>query len=330
VGVFDTATMNGRRLVEDLWDENSGFGDNVNGARSPVRQGDDVFVFLHTTANRHLLARVRADSIGLPAAYTYWDGVGWSSSPGDAVSLWPEPATVLPTHNGLSVRYNDFLGQWLAIYDRDLNTVSVRVSDQLTGPWSGEVQWLDCKTLFTSAAWPFCYYAEQHWQLARDGGRTVYVTVSSAPPYDVYLLEFRLGAAVHQWREYSGGVDYSPVSPGDTYVDEGVSFYASDTAVPGFGPVYVWKAGDGERLYSTEQPGPDFAVEHIAFFAATSSQVPGSMVQYEAVYRWDMGKSHIYSTAAAGLERLGYVRGPIAFYAVCGDANLDGVGDCLQ
>jgi hypothetical protein len=330
VGVFDTTTMNGRRLVEDLWDENSGFGDNVNGARSPVRQGDDLFVFLHTTANRHLLARVRADSIGLPTAYTYWDGVGWSSSPAEAVALWPEPATVLPTHNGLSVRYNDFLGKWLAMYDRDLGTVSVRVSDQLTGPWSSEIQWLDCKTLFTSAAWPFCYYAEQHWQLARDGGRTIYVTISSAPPYDVYLLEFRLGAAVHQWRDYSGGVDYSTVTPGDTYVDEGVSFYASDTAAPGFLPVYLWNGDDGERLYSSEQPAQDFTAGQIAFFAPASSQVPGSMVQYQAVYRWDKGKTHVYSAAPAGLERLGYVRGPVAFYAVCGDTNLDGVGDCLQ
>lgn len=330
LGRFDTDTMNGQRLVENLWDETSGFADIVTGARSPLLQGDDVFVFLRTNTNRHLLARVPADSMGSSSAYSYWDGEGWSPSPADAESLWPEPATELPTHNGLSVRYDDFLGKWLAVYNRGLSTISVRVSDRLTGPWSGEVQWLDCKTLFKSAVWPICYYAEQHWQLARDGGRTIYVTVSSAPPYDVYLFEFRLGAAVHQWRDGAGRTSYSPVSPGDAYVDKGVAFYASDTPVSGFQPVYSWETSEGERVYSSQEPGPSFTAGGVAFYAPTSSKVPDSIVPYDPVYRWDAGQAHIYSTASAGLEDQGYVRGEVTFYAVCGDADMDGAGDCLE
>ena len=330
VGQFDTESMNGQRLVEDLWDASSGFGDVVNGARSPVLQSDDVFVFLHTTGNRHLLARVPADSMASASAYSYWDGVGWSRFPADAKALWPEPTTGLPTHDGLSVRYNSFLGKWLALYNRDLSTISARVSDRLTGSWSNELELLDCKNVFASAVWPFCYYAEQHWESERDGGRTVYVTVSTAPPYDVYLLELRLGAAIHQWRDGAGGVIYSPVRPGDEYTDEGVCFYASDTPVPGFFTVRLWETEEGERVYSSQRPGPAFTARQVAFFAPAYSQVPNSMVRYAPVYRWDRNRSYLYSAASDGLERLGYVRGPVAFYAVCGDTDLDGVGDCLQ
>jgi hypothetical protein len=327
---FDSETMNSRRLVERLWDDNSGFGDGISGARSPVLQGQYVFVFLHTTTNRHLLARVPADSIASATAYSYWDGAGWSPNPGDAKALWPETASEIPTHNGLSVRYSDFLGKWLAVYDHNLNTISVRVSDSLTGPWSSEVQWLDCKTLFASAVWPACYYAEQHVELSRDGGRTIYVTVSSAPPYDVYLLELRLGAAIHRWRDGEGRVAYSPASPGDAYADEGVSFYASDKEVPGFSPVYLWTALDGERIYSPEKPGAAFSRGDTAFYAPTSSSVSDSIVPCVPVYRWDAGTKHLYSTATTGLEKKGYVKRDVAFYAVCGDTNMDGVADCLE
>jgi Domain of unknown function (DUF4185) len=327
---FDTRSMNSRRLVEHLWDNTSEFGDAIRGARSPVLQGRHVFVFLHTTTNRLLLARVPMDSMAMPGAYSYWNGTSWSFSLANAKALWPETASDIPTQNGLSVRYNDFLGKWLAVYDRDLSTISVRVADSLTGPWSSEVQWLDCKTLFPSSVWPPCYYAEQHVELSGDEGRTIYVTVSSAPPYDVYLLELRLGAAVHQWRDDEGRVVYGTASPRDGYADEGVSFYASDREVPGFEPIYVWTATDGERIYSTQQPGQAFNRGDAAFYAPNSSQVAGSIVPYVPVYRWDVGTDHLYSTATTGLENQGYLRGDVAFYAVCGDANMDGVGDCLE
>jgi len=330
LGRMQTETMDSERLVERLWDADSGFGDGIRGARSPVLQGGDVFVFLHTTANRHLLARVPANDLASPDAYSYWSGTGWSSSAADAQSLWPEPATDLPAHNGLSVRYDNFLGKWLAVYNRNLNSISVRVSDSLTGPWSGEVQWLDCKTLFPSAVWPPCYYAEQHQELARGDGRTIYVTVSSAPPYDVYLLEIRLGAAIHRWRDGEGQIAYGPASPGESYVDEGVTFYASDIPVPAFSPIYLWTASDGERIYSPAQPGADFSRGDIAFYAPTSSQVSSSIVPYVPVYRWDAGTNHLYSIATTDLEMQGYRKGEVAFYAVCGDADLNGVADCLE
>lgn len=328
LGRFDTGTMNGERVMETLWDASSGFGESVNGARSPVRLGNDVFVFLHTARNRHIVARVPADSLADPDAYSYWDGVDWSAEAANAKPLWPEPASALPTHDGVSVQYNEFLGKWIALYSRDLSRLRVRLADALTGPWSPAYEWLNCSQAF-EPVWPVCYSAEQNLQLTRDGGRTLYVSLSTSYPYTGWLLELRLGVPIRQWRDEAGERYYSAVAPGQAYGDEGVAFYAADMPVPGFSPIYAWRASD-ERIYSASSPGSDFIQAGTAFFAPTSQELPGSTVRYDAVYRWDAGKAHIFSPMASGLEKMGYTRGPVAFYAVCGDADLNGMSDCVQ
>lgn len=328
LGRFDTRDMTGERVVERLWGADSGFGAAVNGARSPIKVGDYVVVFLHTSDGRQILARVPAPLVGDATAYTYWDGKSWSPDAAAARSLWDEPESSLPKHNGVSVRYNAFLGKWLAIYDASLTTVRVRTADDLTGPWSDPVEWLDCRQVFADT-WPLCYSAEQNSFLARDRDRTLYVTLSSTFPNAAWLVEFRLGTAIHQWRDDSGRLTYAPRPPGPAHVDEGVVFYASDVPVPGFSAVYAWDK-DSQRIYSPVSPGPGFVRRRLAFYAPTSSTVMNSRVVYYPVYRWDLGQSHIYSPAPTGLEAAGYERGPVAFYAVCGDANLDHVSDCLQ
>ncbi len=225
--------MNGERVTESIWDLNGPFGEAVNGARSPVRQGDDVVVFLNTSGGRHLLARVPASSLADPTAYSYWDGTSWSAAPASAESLWPEPASWLPRHDGLSVRYNEFLGKWMALYSRDLSRLRVRLADELTGPWSPAYEWLNCSQTFEPMR-PVCYSAEQNSQLARDGGRTLYVSLSTSRPCTGWLLEFRLGVPIHQWQDEVGVKYYGPISPGRGYVDEGVAFYAADRPVPGW------------------------------------------------------------------------------------------------
>ena len=328
LGRFDTEEMRGERTFEKLWDADSGFGASVNGARSPIRSGENVMVFLHTSDGRHILARAPAQSLGEATAYTYWDGDSWSPEPAAARSLWEEPESPFPKHNGLSVRYNRFLGKWLAIYDADLSTLRVRTADELTGPWSDEIEWLDCSLVFGDT-WPLCYSAEQNPHLARDDDRTLYVTLSSTFPYAAWIVEFRLGTAVHQWRDDSGRLAYAALPPSPSYVDEGVTFYASDVPVPGFAAIYAWDR-DGERSYSPSSPGPGFVRRDLAFYAPASPRAVGSRLAYAPVYKWDSGPSHIYSPAPTGLEAAGYDRGSVAFYAVCGDADLDRVSDCLQ
>ena len=328
LGRFDTEEMRGERTFEKLWDADSGFGAALNGARSPVQLGEYVVVFLHTSDGRHILARAPMESLGNASAYSYWDGDSWSPEPAAARPLWEEPQGPFPKHNGLSVRYNRFLGKWLAIYNADLSTLRVRVASELTGPWSDETEWLDCSSVFGDT-WPLCYSAEQNSHLARDGDRTLYVTLSSTFPYAAWLVELRLGAAVHQWRDGSGRPAYAMRAPGPDYVDQGVSFYASDEPVPGFSEIYAWEK-NGELFYSPSSPGPGFVRREVAFYAPTSSRAVGSRLAYDPVYRWDLGPSHLYSPALTGLEPKGYERGTVAFYAVCGDVNLDRVSDCLQ
>lgn len=190
VGRFDTKTMSGVRL-STLWGADSEFPDVILGARSPVRVGNDVFVFLYTTGNRHILARVPAAAMASIEAYVYWDGRGFSREQKDAVSLWDVPLSSLPVHNGLSVQYNPHLGQWIAVYADEFRTVRARTAVDLTGPWSDPVVWFDCQQQF-GPEWPVCYSAEQHWELASDGGRTVYMTIGSRQPYNVWLVAVTL------------------------------------------------------------------------------------------------------------------------------------------
>jgi hypothetical protein len=193
-GRFTTESMDGTR-VATLWDASSGFPDLILGARSPVQIEGALFVFLYTSDNRHLLARVPIGAVGEIDAYAYWDGHEFSPQPKDAVSVWGEPAGPLPRHNGLSVRYNDSLGKWLAIYASDLTSIRARVADAITGPWGDEVELLDCREFFPSA-WPTCYSPEQHPELSKDHDSVISLTVASRQPYEVWLLEVELPAKI--------------------------------------------------------------------------------------------------------------------------------------
>jgi hypothetical protein len=143
-------------------------------------------------------------------------------------------------------------------------------------------------------------------------------------------VELRLGAAVHEWSDGAGQTAYGVTSPGEGWSDEGTKFYASDIEAPGFAGVHLWETVEGERVYSPQQPGGAFEDMGVAFYAPASSSVPGSLAPYAPVYRWDSGSAHRYSTASAGLEAQGFIRGDVAFYAVCGDSDNNGVVDCLQ
>jgi len=123
-------------------------------------------------------------------------------------------------------------------------TVEVRTSDEPWGPRSPPVRWFDCRPLVREQ-YPFCYTGELHRQLTRDGGETVYMTISSQQPYDVTLLELHMATAIHEWRSPDGVRRYAAASPGAEYEDAGVAFYASTTPAPGLSPVYEVAGDDG-------------------------------------------------------------------------------------
>lgn len=190
IGRMAPGSLDGERLVDTLWDANSGFGSRVTGARSPVRVGDDVVVFLHTEAGGNFAAKAPLARIAEASAYTYWDGDGWSAKPADARTMWDEPANGFPADNGIAVSFDPALGKWLAVYNQALSRIEARTADEPWGPWSAPVTWLECRPL-VGDAYPFCYSTELHRELSSDPG-TLYLTFSGQQPYDVSLVEIKL------------------------------------------------------------------------------------------------------------------------------------------
>lgn len=191
LGTVRDGALTGERTVETIWDEQSGFGSRVTGARSPVRAGDDVYVYLNTEGGGNFVARAPAGPLGEAAAYRYWDGASWAADASRAAPMWPPERGMLPADNGVQVTRDERSGQWLALYNDGLARLAVRSAPEPWGPWSAPVIWLDCRALVEDR-YPYCYSAEIHPELSRDGGATVYVTFSSQQPYDVSLVELKL------------------------------------------------------------------------------------------------------------------------------------------
>ena len=301
LGRMAAGTTDGRREVETIWDEHSGFGSRVSGARSPVRVGDDVVVFLHTDAGGNYAARAPVARIGEAAAYSYWTGTAWSPSAQDAQPLWTAPATGFPADNGIQVSFDAASGRWLAVVSASMASVEVRTAPQPWGPWSAPSPWFDCRPLVQDV-YPYCYSAELHRELSSDPA-TLYVTFSSQQPYDVTLMELHLGVAIHEWLPDSGSPRYGAASPGDGYRDGGVAFYASAGPAPGLVAVY-----DRDGTYSLAAAGGGAA----AFY--TYAAGTGGAVRTSPVYRWR--KDGVEALDAR--PRDGWQRGDVAFYAAAG------------
>jgi hypothetical protein len=236
LGRVPPGSTTAERLVDTIWDDRV-FGSRVAGARSPVRLGDDVIVYIRTDDGANYAARAPLDRLGERDAYAYWTGDGWSHEPSAARPMWQAPGEAyVPADNGVAVWRDEASGRWIAMYNADLASVAVRTAPEPWGPWSEPVAWFDCRPL-VGDQYPYCYSAERHPQLTRDGGRVQYVTFSGQDPYDVTLVELHMAAAVHRWRD-GERVAYAIDPPAGSWADEGVAFYASAAAAPGLLPVY--------------------------------------------------------------------------------------------
>jgi hypothetical protein len=243
LGRIPEGSVDGERVVEAIWDEQSGFGTRVAGARSPLRLGDDVIVYLLLDDHRNVIARAPIARMGEFTAYAYWDGDGWSGDPANAVAMWTSDEDGFPPDNGVQVSFDEDTGRWMAVYNDRMASVKVRLADEPWGPWSDPVSWFDCRPLVQDV-YPYCYTGELHRHLTRGEG-PLYMTISSQKPYDVTLIEVHMANAIHAWRSGAGVVRYSATAPGGDFEDAGVAFYASTTPAPGLSPVFEERAGDG-------------------------------------------------------------------------------------
>jgi hypothetical protein len=276
LGRIPSGSTDGERLVETVWDERSGFGARVAGARSPVRVGDDVVVYLALEDGRNVVAKAPGDRIGEPGAYTYWDGEAWSSEPREAAAMWTSEDDGFPPDNGVQVTFDERAGTWVALYNDGMASVKVRIADQPWGSWSEPITWFDCLPL-VEELYPFCYTGELHRHLTRGDG-LLYMTISSQKPYDVTLLELHMGQAIHEWRARDGVARYAatapaPVAGAAEFEDAGVAFYASGRAAPGLSAVYETPADGGGYRYGTEPPSHNASPAFYAYGAANSGPI---------------------------------------------------------
>lgn len=131
------------------------------------------------------LARVDPAQAQTPSAWSYYAGNGtWSANVSDA-------ATVFGASDILSVAWNSYLNQYVAVFSVPFsNVVLFRTASQLEGPWSNAAY------LFTAMA-PSSgnvYDAHAHPEYDLNGGETFFVTYSRAT--GAFTSEVRLVAVV--------------------------------------------------------------------------------------------------------------------------------------
>jgi hypothetical protein len=115
----------------------------------------------------------------------------WSSN-------WKDARAVLQggiTRGILSIHWNQFLGKFLAIWSRVLDSrIVIRFADRPEGPWS-DTGTIEADTLSSGPGWSWTNTGLGHSELARDGGRIEYVTYrrNLGRLRETRLMEIRFG-----------------------------------------------------------------------------------------------------------------------------------------
>ena len=94
----------------------------------------------------------------------------------------------------LSVHWNPSLGQFIALSSRPLDArIAIRLADHPEGPWSDAL--IDIDTLHSGPRWFWTRWGLAHPELARDEGRTEYVTYwrMHLGKSEIRLMEIRFG-----------------------------------------------------------------------------------------------------------------------------------------
>lgn len=152
-----------------------------------LRGGDGYLYSYGTPGGRSgaaYLSRVPERAIPDVTKYEYWSasdaGAGWvPNNPAAATPVIPGPV------GEMSVQYNSYLRQYLAMYGNGGNDVVARTAPTPQGPWSAE------QTLISSGQMPGGIYAPymHPWTT----GKEVYFTLSLWNAYDVMLMRTVLG-----------------------------------------------------------------------------------------------------------------------------------------
>lgn len=128
------------------------------------------------------VARAPLDKTRDRTAYRFWNGRDWVEDIKQGTSVTGGTTT------GFSVSWNQYLNSYLAMYLAPLSqTVYMRTAPQPQGPWSAPMEAF--KTLPPGKG-SVNYVLTQHPEIAKDGGRTLYV--SYYRPLEAFKGELRI------------------------------------------------------------------------------------------------------------------------------------------
>ena len=132
-----------------------------------------VYVFgrphnMDTSNAPYVAARAPLAQATNRSAYTFWNGSSWTSDVNQVTALF----TGIP--GAMSVSYNSYLGQFLAVYSQALsNDVMMQTAPSIVGPWSSPIVAFSGLPPSQGAN---DYAGIEHPELAKNGGRTIYVS----------------------------------------------------------------------------------------------------------------------------------------------------------
>ncbi len=153
---------------------------------NPARFGSDLFLYGNRGlggGNPLVVARVPIARVAQRSAYRFWNGSDWVTDVNDAATLF----SGVPGE--LSVSWNAHLGAYLAVYSDVLKSrVVARLARAPQGPWSDPVALFAMKPP-PSSTMGFSYAGREHPHLARNNGKTLFVTYYQ--PLDAFRGELR-------------------------------------------------------------------------------------------------------------------------------------------
>jgi hypothetical protein len=159
-----------------------------------VDTSDDYIYLWGSLLTGMHLARTRPNMIQDFAQYEYLVEAPTAANP-DRPPRWDrsfKPTAQLfdAVPNEMSAAYNPHLRKYLAFHSfHRENKIVIRTADRVTGPWSA-AQFVYRPPRIKDDE--LIYAAKEHPELARDGGRILYVTYVNSATYVPQLIEIRL------------------------------------------------------------------------------------------------------------------------------------------
>jgi hypothetical protein len=159
-----------------------------------VDRADDFIYLWGSLATGMFLARTRPESIDDLASYEYLVAAPTMSNP-NVLPRWSktfEPLAVLfdGVPNEMSAAYNRHLRKYVAFHSLHReHKIVMRTSPKITGPWSGPQVVYRPERIGEA---DLIYAAKEHPELAREGGRVLYVTFVNSATYVPQMIEVTL------------------------------------------------------------------------------------------------------------------------------------------